>query len=96
MKFAAVFFATCFAALGSAIPTEKRQSLAQVITKCTKPNHVALTFVRFERSSDYSELIFIVDQDDGPWFYLSVNLTSLLGRVFHPSLSLDTISARPS
>jgi peptidoglycan/xylan/chitin deacetylase (PgdA/CDA1 family) len=35
---------TCLAVLVSASPTEKRQSLAQVITKCTKPNTVALTF----------------------------------------------------
>jgi hypothetical protein len=45
MKLAAVFV-TCLAVLVSASPTEKRQSLAQVITKCTKPNTVALTFVR--------------------------------------------------
>ncbi|GLB45767.1 putative polysaccharide deacetylase [Lyophyllum shimeji] len=41
---AAVFVTACLALVGSASPTEKRQSLAQVITRCTKPNTAALTF----------------------------------------------------
>jgi peptidoglycan/xylan/chitin deacetylase (PgdA/CDA1 family) len=45
MKFASIVFTACLAILSSATPTpEKRQSLAQVITRCTVPNHVALTF----------------------------------------------------
>lgn len=43
--FVVLFVVSC-AALGFASPTEKRQSLAQVITSCTKSNHAALTFVR--------------------------------------------------
>lgn len=47
---AAVFIAGCLVAATSATPTSpgtspaKRQALAQVITKCTKANNVALTF----------------------------------------------------
>jgi hypothetical protein len=44
MKLVIVFVA-CLAILSSASPTQKRQSLAQVITRCTTPNTVALTFV---------------------------------------------------
>jgi len=40
-----VFVTACLAILGSALPSQKRQTqLAQVITSCTKPNSVALTF----------------------------------------------------
>lgn len=45
MKLAAAVLMMCLTVLGAS-PTEKRQQLAQVITSCTKPNHVAMTFVR--------------------------------------------------
>ncbi|KAF8072282.1 carbohydrate esterase family 4 protein [Lyophyllum atratum] len=41
---ATVFITACLALVGSANPVQKRQSLAQVITHCTKPNTAALTF----------------------------------------------------
>lgn len=45
---ASALLAVSFAVLSFASPaTEKRQALAQVITQCTKPNNVALTFVCF-------------------------------------------------
>lgn len=43
---ASALLAVSLAVLSFASPaTEKRQALAQVITQCTKPNNVALTFV---------------------------------------------------
>ncbi|KAF5374529.1 hypothetical protein D9615_009071 [Tricholomella constricta] len=41
---AAVFVTACLALAASASPAQKRQQLAQVITQCTVPNTVALTF----------------------------------------------------
>ncbi|KAF5374534.1 hypothetical protein D9615_009076 [Tricholomella constricta] len=41
---ATVFIAACLALAASASPAQKRQQLAQVITQCTVPNTVALTF----------------------------------------------------
>ena len=77
--FSTVFIAlllSCCLSLASVIPLERRTT--GVITQCTVPNTVALTFVRsfmFATSFDEADLKkkkFLASflQDDGPYIYL--------------------------
>jgi hypothetical protein len=68
---------SCYLSLASAIPFQRRAG--GIITQCTVPNTVALTFVRpsmFATSplgaSPEADLIFspLIFQDDGPYTYL--------------------------
>ncbi|KAG6840163.1 hypothetical protein C0991_008485, partial [Blastosporella zonata] len=68
-----IFVTACLALAAVATPAatpQKRQALAQVITKCTVPNTVALTFVRllFRLLTNFANIEAF--QDDGPWVYL--------------------------
>jgi hypothetical protein len=69
--FFTIFLTICLITLAPAFPHQKRQEKAQIVSHCTVPNTVALTFVWKTNALMGDEaLICSSFQDDGPFLYL--------------------------